>query len=330
MKNYYNILGVNENATQDEIKKSYRLLSKQYHPDVNPEGNEKFKEISEAYDVLGNQDKKNNYDNQKNNPFHGFNGGGFDIHSVFNEMMNGGRQTQRKAPDKVIGVDITPNESFFGVKKEFKYEFFNYCNPCNGSGGDRRTCRTCNGQGFIVQKIGNSMFQQIINTQCTTCGGAGNVISNPCSLCSGNGVIKEVDTVSVNVPKNVDNGDFVRLGSKGDFNQVTQNRGDLILKIILNKADGFEKNGKNLIYYKTLTAIELITKSKIQVPHPEGELNIHIPNNLNSDNPLRVVNKGFKYNDGIGDFFIKISVTNNYEINQETKENIKKLLNIID
>ena len=214
-------------------------------------------------------------------------------------------------------------------KKEFKYDYFDNCNNCSGSGGDRKICDTCKGQGFISQKIGNSMFQQIINSQCNKCNGNGSIITKSCNKCKGDGLVNRIEEISVNIPKNVDNGDFLRLQNKGDYNQKIKNRGDLILKINLNNINNFEKSGKNLIYYKKLTTIDLIINDKINIPHPEGDISINIPNNLNTDNPLKINNKGFKDESLNGDFFIKISVTNDNKIDKNIKQKIRELLNVV-
>ena len=220
MKNYYEILGVAENASQDEIKKSYRKLSKQYHPDVNPEGEEKFKDIAEAYDILGDENKRQQYNQRKNNPFAG-RGGNFDAQSIFEEMVNGGRRQNTKSPDKVISISMTPIDSYFGIEKEISYDYLKVCKPCDGNGGNRSVCSTCGGQGYVMQRMGTGMFQQIFNVTCNGCGGQGSVITKKCDTCNGNGMIKEKEKIVISIPKNVDNGDFLRIATKGDYGKTT-------------------------------------------------------------------------------------------------------------
>jgi len=325
MKNYYEILGVAEDASQDEIKKSYRKLSKQYHPDVNPEGEEKFKDIAEAYDVLGDENKRQQYNQRKNNPFGGM-GDGFDIHSMFEEMINGNRRHNTKTADKVISIQITPEESYFGIQKTINHEYLKSCKPCGGQGGSRSVCSGCGGQGFIMQRVGTGMFQQVFNMTCNKCGGQGSVITKKCETCNGNGMTKENETLMVSIPKNVDNGDFLRLSAKGDYGRNTGVRGDLIIKVDLIKYNNFEKIGRDLIYNISLNVIEILMEKQIKLPHPDGDLIVNLPKNLNSDKPLRLVKKGYRDNVGSGDFYVKVSITNNYELKDNIKESLKELL----
>lgn len=327
MKNYYEILGVSENASQDEIKKAYRQLSKQYHPDVNPSGEEKFKEIAEAYDNIGDETKRGIYDNQRNNPFANMGGGNFDFSSAFEEMMGGYRQQRpRKAPDKVISIDISPTESYLGTKKEVKYDYLEICKPCNGDGGETSVCNTCKGVGVITQKIGNGMFTQLLQSQCPSCHGKGKIITNPCHQCHGQGLVVRNEILMVTIPKNVDNGNFMRISSKGDFNQSMKLRGDLILQVKVDNKDNFEKNGEDLIYYLKLSIVDIILGKQIKVPHPEGDLLINLPKHINSDKPLRLVKKGYRGNVNSGDFYVKMNITNDIEVPEETLNKIKELL----
>lgn len=327
MKNYYEILGVSENASQDEIKKVYKKLSKQYHPDVNPNGEEKFKEINEAYSVIGDENKRSHYDNQKNNPFSDFGSGDFDFNSIFEQMMGAKRRPQKpKAPDKIITIKISPIESFVGVKKEIIYERNNECSPCNSTGGEHRTCTNCNGQGVITQKFGTGMFQQLIQTQCPSCKGKGQTIVKPCNVCHGNGFTRANEKLSIEIPKNVDNGDFMRVPNVGDYNVYSRTRGDIVLKVELTPKDNFEKMGLDLVFYKTLNLNVLIGEEEVVLPHPDGQLKIIIPKNFSTDKPLRLINKGYRTQNENGDFYVKISVVNNLDVSDEIKEKIKSLI----
>jgi molecular chaperone DnaJ len=326
MKDYYKVLGVDETATQDEIKKVYRKLSKQFHPDVNPEGEEKFKEIVEAYDHIGDENKRNEYDAKRKNPFMGMGGNPFDMHSMFEQMMGQTRRQKQRAPDKVITLDINCVESYFGVKKEINVITNNKCNPCDGSGGTKKVCDTCNGNGFVVQVFGTGMFSQQIQQQCPVCLGSGTLITKACVSCNGIGLNSKNEKINVNIPANVDNGDFLRLQGKGDFNITTRNKGDLILKVNLINVDDFEKIGIDLVYHKKITPMDLVLEETMFIKHPEGELSIKIPKELNSDKPLRIMNKGYKTPRGVGNFFIKLSVEKKSDLDVETKNKIKKLL----
>jgi len=326
MKNYYEILGVDEKATQEDIKKAYRKLSKQYHPDVNPNGEEKFKEIAEAYDNIGDENKRIEYDNRKNNPF----GGGFDIHSMFEQMVNRGGNRQAKAPDKIMDLNLTPLDSFFGVKKDIEYNFYLKCDPCDGSGGEKETCLTCGGVGVITQIIGTGMFRQHIQMPCNTCGGHGSRLKTRCNHCMGNGVTLSKEKLNIDIPKNVDNGDHMRVKGKGDYYQQQRMRGDLILRVVLNNSDNFEKMGLDLILKKKLDIMDLLLMDDLEVEHPEGNLKIKMPFNFDTDKPLRIANKGYSTDISRGNFYVKLSVKKDGNIDNNIKEEITKILKQVD
>ena len=319
MKNYYEILGVNESTSQEDIKKSYRKLSKQYHPDVNPDGEEKFKDIAEAYEVLSNDEKRANYDNQKNNPF----GGGFDIHNMFENMM--GQRRRPKAPDKTHELHITPIESYFGVEKEIILQNHNMCGGCNGEGGKRGTCVTCGGRGVIIQVMGTGMFRQQFQSTCNACHGNGNKVVDPCNGCHGSGTKMEEIKINVKIPANVDNGDFLKLKNKGDYHHHI-GYGDMILKVTCVPTDNFEKIGVDLIYNKKLSPLDLLIEDKFEVKHPDGNLILTIPEKMDTNKPLRILNRGYKTDRGVGNFYIKISVDKTESLDPIIKNKIKDVL----
>ena len=316
MKDYYQILGVNKNATQDEIKKAYRKLSKQYHPDVNPEGEDKFKEVVEAYDTLSDENKRKQYDNP--NPFGG--GNPFDM---FNEMMNQKRQRSKpKVKDKILKVTLSPEESYHGVEKEVTYKSKHSCEMCDGTGGDKNMCTTCSGHGVLQQRVGTGFFTQIVETQCPTCRGKGSIVVNPCYNCNGEGSIDKFNTVRINIPKGVDSGDFLRVGGKGDF--INGMQGDLLIQINMTK-NKYEKVGNDLVLKLELSPIDMILNKVITINHPDGDLQINLPNHVNTDKPLRLKSKGFVTSLGIGDFYVKINVVNK-DLTTEDKDKLKVLL----
>lgn len=324
MKNYYEILGVGEDATQDDIKKAYRQLSKQYHPDVNPNGEEKFKEISEAYENIGEESKRANYDNARKNPFNG-GMGGFDIHSMFEQMMGQNRRPP-KAPDKIVEVVLNPVESFYGIKKDIQFESFEKCDPCNGSGGERSVCNTCKGRGVVIQVLGTGLFVQQIQMTCNQCNGHGFIISIKCNTCNGIGANKKHQKFNVTIPKNIDDGDFLRLKDRGDFNPNLKIKGDVILKVVMDNSGSFEKVGMDLILKKKLDIFDLMTSDSVSIEHPEGELLIKLPDSVDTEKPLRIPNKGFSNENQKGNFYIKISVKKD-EVSREKVKTILKEIN---
>lgn len=296
-ENFYNILGVTETATQDEIKKAYRKLAKENHPDAG--GNEDtFKKISVAYDTIGDEQKRKQYDMQLNNPFGGFG----DMDDVFSQMFGGRRPNNQQRPVHTsnITVSIGVLDSYRAKKHSLSYRRQAMCEPCNGSGGDKTTCHGCGGSGVIVRQVGTGGFVQLMQMACDVCGGTGSKIINPCFLCSGAGSKPEMKSLDISLPHGIDNGQFLRLQGIGDFRNGTY--GDLVVRIDLRPQDGFDKIGNHLVYNSFLTLDEL-NSGNMTVPHPDGELNIKMPKKVDTSIPLRVKSKGFR-TDTVGDLMI--------------------------
>jgi molecular chaperone DnaJ len=302
MKDYYGILGVDKNTSADEIKKAYRKLSKQYHPDVNPEGAERFKEISEAYDTLSNPDKKQKYDNPMSNMF----GGGDDSiedllkHMGFNRNPFGG-QRRPSVPEKIIMLDITALDSFKGTTQQVNYKREIACNTCGGSGGDRTGCGTCGGVGYRVRQMGQSPFQQIIQETCPSCTGRGYIITNSCTSCIGKGTQGEFKSINITLQHGIDDGEFYRVESAGDFHNGVY--GNLLLKVRMKKDVNWEKVGDDLVYNNFLDYDDL-TNESCEVPHPDGKIVVKYPELFDTLTPLRVRSKGY-HRERIGDLYIK-------------------------
>ena len=301
MKDYYKILEVEEKASVDEIKKSYRTLSKKYHPDVNPEGAEQFKGIAEAYDVLSNPDKKAKYDSSKSNPFQGT-----AYEDMFSQMFNNVgspfRQQRRKnAPDKIVKLVITPVESYLGTEKDIHYIKENHCDICNGTGGEQQQCTTCKGQGFEVKTYGTGFMSQQIRTNCNTCGGKGYTLVHKCYNCGGNGTKSVANSIKIKLPIGIDSGQYLKLENAGDFKHGDY--GDLVIQIEVISKDGFEKLNNDLIYNLFLN-LEEVQKDKFIVPHPNGDLSMGSPRLFDTSRPLRLKGKGYNG----GDMYVKLNV----------------------
>lgn len=298
MKDYYKILEVEEKASADDIKKSYRTLSKKYHPDVNPDGGEKFKEIAEAYETLSNPEKKIQYDNSKNNPYQGTS-----FEDMFKNMFNQqSRQPRRKAaPDKVIKLQVTPIESYKGVEKNIHYMRDNHCQSCNGQGGDQQMCTSCNGLGFQIKTFGTGYMVQQIRTACQTCGGKGYTLIHKCFQCGGIGTKQSTNDVKIKLPAGVDSGQYLKLDSLGDFRNGEY--GDLVVQIEMVNSGGYEKMNNDLIYNLYLN-LEEAQKDKFIIPHPDGDLNMDAPKTFDSSRPLRLRGKGYSG----GDMYVKLNV----------------------
>lgn len=301
MKDYYKILEVEEKATEEQIKKSYRNLSKKYHPDVNPEGAEKFKDIAEAYDTLGDPNKRAKYDGQKNNPFNQF-GSMDDVMSQFFGNSNFfGNQRRKNAPDKVVKVQITPIDSYLGIEKTIQYMKDNACEVCSGSGGETQVCNSCRGHGFTVRNVGTGFIIQQMRMVCNTCGGKGHTLVHKCYSCDGRGVKSSVNTLNIKLPVGSDNGQYLRIENMGDFKNGDY--GDLVIQIEMVPKDGYEKINNDLVYNLFLN-LEQIKDDKYVVPHPDGDVSISAPKVFDTSKPLRLRNRGYNG----GDMYVKLNV----------------------
>jgi len=291
LKDYYKILEIEENFTEDLLKKKYRELSKKYHPDVNPSGSEMFKDISEAYDTLSDPNKRRQYDMQRQ-------GGGMD--DFFASFFN--QQNRRpKSPDKIINLKLTPTEIYNGVVKDIVYNRNVPCDGCRGTGGSKKTCDTCNGSGFIINRFGSGFFVQQVQMNCPSCSGTGQIIIDRCHKCNGNSVKGEMNTITIEIPKTADNGQFLKMHRLGDFDKY--DFGDLVLRVEVEPADGFAKMGNDLVYTHYLNDEE-ICADKYIIPHPNGDLSIKASDVFDTSKPLRIKDKGYLG----GDFYVKLEV----------------------
>jgi molecular chaperone DnaJ len=298
MEDFYQILGVSENASQDEIKKAYRKLAVEHHPDKGGDEN-KFKKISEAYDTIGDENKRSQYDNQRRNPFAGMGGGGFNPFDMFNQMHS---QRKRTVPDKIVEIVVGAVESYKGSEKNITYTRNHNCGGCNGTGGERINCSTCGGSGFITQQIGTGLFTQIIRQNCHSCGGRGFSYKTTCGTCHGSTTTSGTETISIKLPNGIDEGQFLRVQGKGDFKDGMY--GNLVVKVKIVPENNFEKSMDDLIYnaYFDLNSLK---EDSVKVPHPLGDISIKLPNEFDTSKPLRVKGKGYH---NTGDLYIKLFV----------------------
>lgn len=307
VENLYTILGVSENATQDEIKKAYREKSKKCHPDVGGSEDE-FKKINEAYSILSDDNKKREYDFKKNNPNAGQ---GFNFNDIFDQMFgsnafNGFGNERRKSvvPDKIIELEVTPEESYNSVEKVIQYVRKESCDSCKGKGGDKITCQSCKGQGFFTRSMHNGLFNQILRSVCNFCNGNGYTLTNKCHTCQGNGFKQIMDSVRISLPHGIDDGQFLKVQGKGDY--TNNGYGNLLLKIKMVSTPEFEKLNSDLIYNRFFS-LEDLDKESFSIPHPSGELTVKFPKNFDTSVPLRVKGKGY-HTDKVGDLYVKMNI----------------------
>ena len=298
MENYYEVLGVAENATIDEIKKNYIKLALEYHPDKGGT-EEQFRRISEAYEILGDENKRQSYDYQRKNPF----GGGNSIYDEFFSSFNN-RHRQQVVPDKIIDLEISVFDSYNSVEKTFIYQKNDKCDSCSGTGGEKTKCGTCNGSGVHMIRMGNGFFSQVIHQACNHCKGSGFLYKTICGTCQTKTTIPKKETLKIKIPHGVGDGQFFKMQGKGDYHNGVY--GNLVVRVKIVNSGNFEKTYDDLIYNCYLDYKDL-TNESIQIPHPDGNISIKLPEIFDTTKPLRVKGKGFKLEKN-GDLIINLHV----------------------
>lgn len=315
-RDYYEILGVTKNASNDEIKKAYRTLALKYHPDRNPDNKEaenKFKEAAEAYEILSNQDKRRQYDqfgHAATGPG-GQQGSGFEnmddifqnFGDIFGDIFGGGgrnRRAQKTGPTARRGHDlgkeisISLEESFNGIKKDVMYYHFVSCDACDGkgmeSGSAADTCTQCHGSGQLHYQQGMFMYSQT----CNACGGQGYTIKNPCQKCKGQSRVQQYETLAVTIPKGIFDGAELRVANKGDAGVYGGKSGDLILSVHVVPDKIFKRVEDNVECTVTLTYPQLVFGAQIEIKNVDGSKEtVKIPKGCTVGQRIVVKGKGF-------------------------------------
>lgn len=332
MKDYYKILGINENANQDEIKKSYRKLAVQYHPDKNPdnkEAEEKFKEINEAYEILSDENKKNQYDN-----FRKYGGGGEQLNNMdeilrrFGFNRGGMRRPNIKGQDLRVNIEVTLEEVYTGVLKNIRYRRRSPCEPCSGTGGKQDVCGNCGGNGYAKEVIRDNYGNtQISMGLCQNCSGSGKIIKEPCTTCNGESWILKEEVLEINLPQGVEDG--MMFAKKGFGNHIRNGTpGDLIIVIVEKPHTNFVRSGIDLTTNVNLTYPELILGTEKEIKTIDGAIKINIPSNTKPNQVLRIRQKGLIINNNKGDLMLTINLEMPKIVNNEYKELLEKLKQI--
>lgn len=341
-KDLYNILGVDRGASEDDIKKAYRKMAMKYHPDKNQDesAEDKFKEISSAYDVLSNDDKRSNYDRfgttdgASQNPFGGGGFGGFNMDDIFSQFgdifgSRGNQQNQRrqsKGGDLRIKVSLTIQEIINGCTKKLKYKRQETCQPCSGKGGtDVRDCIPCNGKGrrSVIQ---NTPFGQIrTDGGCPDCNMTGKIVHNKCNICKGDGTTLIEQSVDVEIPKGVSNG--IQLSMSGFGNAIRDGiNGDLQIVIDEIRDSSFKREGGNLIVDKEISILDAIMGANIKVDTPHGDIPLTIQPGTQPGTTTRLHGKGVPdISYGLGDLIINLKVKVTTNVTMDEKYILEKL-----
>lgn len=361
-RDYYEVLGVEKTATDEELKKAYRKLAKKYHPDANPDNKEeaeaKFKELNEAYEVLSDKQKRSMYDqfghngpNGYANDFSGFSGfdgfsGGFngagvdfDLNDIFSSFFGGGgRRTNRNGPvrgrDLKVHVEITFEEAAFGVSKEIVINRDEQCDVCKGTGSkpgtSAETCKVCGGRGTITTMQNTILGSFQSSRTCDNCGGTGKVISSPCTECKGRGTVKKQRRIKVSIPAGIDNGQVISLNGEGEPGLRGGGPGNLYITVSVKKHAIFTRKGDSIFCDIHVTFPQAALGAIIDVPTLNGTEKFDLAEGTQTGSIFTLKGKGIKNVNGrgIGDLYFTVIVDTPKRLNSEQRELIKKLAEV--
>lgn len=344
-RDYYEVLGVARNADANEIKKAYRKLAMQYHPDrnqENPEMVEKFKEASEAYSVLGDEQKRKMYDQYGfaglKSAGRGFGDASFFSEGIFSDFEDilgnlfgfgssrGGR-TSGKGRDIGLDVTLTMEEAYHGVEKEVELERLNSCSICDGSGSEPghspETCHQCGGAGKVRRNQG--FFS--VATTCPVCQGQGKIVRHPCKKCKGNGRLPETKKLKVTIPAGVDNGNRLRVPGEGEGGYGGGRSGDLYLLLHVEEDNRFKREGSDLIYTLDITFAQAALGDDIKIETFSGAEKIKVHPESQTGKITRIKGKGFKNVNGWtrGDLVVILNVVTPTQLSKPEKELFRQL-----
>lgn len=350
-KDYYNILGVSRDASEDDIKAAYKRLAKKYHPDVSkePGAEEKFKEILEAYNVLSDRQRRQNYDAfgdaaERFAGFRGFEGFGtgmeFDFEDLFNGFSGFGsfgglgdlfrEFSRRRGPQRGANIRYDLNLSFeeavFGTKKEIEVERFEKCNVCNGSGTKKGTgrvkCDVCNGRGMETKTRKTIFGIFSTSTTCRKCNGSGEVIKEKCQKCNGAGRMRVRRKIKVKIPAGVNTGNHLRLHGEGGAGEEGAEPGDLFVVIFVEPHEIFKRDGKDIFAEIPLSFSEAALGAEVEVPTLKGSAKLKIPRGTQTNTVFRLKGKGVTElgSSAVGDEYIKVIVKTPDKLSRKQKE----------
>ncbi|MDU2003733.1 molecular chaperone DnaJ [Streptococcus salivarius] len=340
---YYDRLGVSKDASQDEIKRAYRKMSKKYHPDINkePGAEEKYKEVQEAYETLSDDQKRAAYDQYGPDGANGFGGqggfGGFDggagfggFEDIFSSFFGGGATRNPNAPrqgdDLQYRVNLSFEEAIFGAEKEVHYNREATCKTCSGSGAKPGTspvtCGRCHGQGVINVDTQTPLGMMRRQVTCDVCHGTGQEIKEPCQTCHGTGHEKQSHKVSIKIPAGVETGQQIRLAGQGEAGFNGGPYGDLFVIINVNPSDKFTRDGSTIYYTLNISFVQAALGDTVEVPTVHGNVEMTIPAGTQTGKTFRLKGKGAPRLRGgsQGDQHVTVKIVTPTKLNDAQKE----------
>ena len=360
-RDYYEVLGVDKNASADDIKKAYRKMAIKYHPDKNPgdkEAEEKFKEAAEAYSVLSDADKKARYDQFGHAGVEGagpdFSGGFGNLNDILNDLFGGafgggfggfsgfgggfggqrGQRQQRvyRGRDIRVRVKLTLEEIAKGVEKEISIEKNVPCTECEGKGAknssDIKSCPACNGTGQVQRVVNSFLGQTVTYSTCQQCGGEGKIISNPCRSCNGTGLVRKRETIKVKIPAGVEAGMQLTLQGEGHAAKNNGINGDLLVVIEEQEHPNLKREGNNLYYTKIISVVDAMLGAEVSIPCLDGDYKIKVDPGTQSGEVVRLRGRGLPSVNGYGgtgDLYVKIAVWIPKKLSKDEKAIVESL-----
>jgi len=343
-KDYYDILGLKKGASKDEVKKAFRKKASEYHPDKKTGDEEKYKEVTEAYAVLGDDKKKAEYDTYGQsfngagggNPFAGgnpFGGGGqgfeFDINDIFSQFgFGGGGQQQQRGRDISIDINLKFEEAIFGVTRKVLITKNSVCDVCEGSGAKKgtelTTCTTCNGQGRVREQRQSIMGSFTTVRECNTCNGKGQIPKERCGNCAGSGVARKEEEIGIKIPAGIQNGEVIRMTGRGEAIPNGQ-PGDLYIKIHAEAHKTIKREGSTLSTTLPIKLTDALLGATYTVETLDGNVDIKIPAGVSHGEMIRIKEKGVPGDRGRGDFMVKVSVETPKKLSKKARKLVEEL-----
>lgn len=352
-RDYYEILGVDKNASEADIKSAFRKLAKKYHPDVckDADGAEKFKEAQEAYAVLSDSKERSKYDQFGHAAFEqgaggtGYGGGydfsGFDFSGIFDEIFGrnngdfstfdfsdfgfgGGRKRTRATKGRDLGylMEVSFEEAVYGCKKDIELELVNACSECNGTGGHgERTCAECDGSGYQTSQTSTIFGSFATRTTCKSCGGAGVTYKEVCNKCRGKGKVKEKKVLTITVPKGINTKEQIRLSGKGEEGTNGGSNGDLYIEFLVKPHPLFKRDGNDIHIEMPVTICDLALGTTKTIKTLDGTVELKVPSGSQPGDMLRIKNKGIETDSWkSGDFYVTLKLIVPSRLSREQKD----------